>query len=51
MTLFFNTFETIALFISVVITNYIIQDGKSNYLEGILVLATYAVISIAVYNI
>ncbi|CAB4491055.1 unnamed protein product [Rhizophagus irregularis] len=34
MTLFFRTFETIVLFISVLITNYLIQDGESNWLEA-----------------
>ena len=34
MTLFFHTFETAILFISVLIVNYLIQDGTSNWLEG-----------------
>ncbi|RIA93030.1 calcium/proton exchanger [Glomus cerebriforme] len=34
MTLFFQLFETIVLFISILITNYLIQDGESNWLEG-----------------
>ncbi|CAG8700312.1 6399_t:CDS:2, partial [Rhizophagus irregularis] len=45
MTLFFKTFETIALFISVLITNYLIQDGESNWLEGTMLLATYIIYS------
>lgn len=32
MTLHFETFETVVFFLSVLITNYLIQDGKSNYL-------------------
>ena len=58
MTLFFNTFETAILFITVLydlsirhaklpanhsIVNYLIQDGKSNYLEGGLLIAVYLV--------
>jgi Ca2+:H+ antiporter len=45
MTLFFNTFETAILFITVLIVNYLIQDGKSNYLEGGLLMAVYLVYS------
>ncbi|KAG0193473.1 hypothetical protein DFQ28_005077 [Apophysomyces sp. BC1034] len=38
MTLFFEDFETVVLFASVLIVNYLIQDGRSNWLEGILLL-------------
>jgi hypothetical protein len=38
MTLFFEDFETIILFASVLIVNYLIQDGRSNWLEGVLLL-------------
>lgn len=49
MTLFFNTFETCVLFISVLIVNYLIQDGESNWLEGVLLLSTYIIIAIAIF--
>ncbi|CAG8560463.1 5211_t:CDS:2 [Paraglomus brasilianum] len=49
MTLFFEVFETVLLFVSVLIMNYLIQDGKSNWLEGALLLATYIIIAIAFY--
>ncbi|KAF9913415.1 hypothetical protein BX616_010065 [Lobosporangium transversale] len=49
MTLFFNTFETCVLFVSVLIVNYLIQDGESNWLEGVMLLSTYIVIAIAFY--
>jgi len=38
MSLFFQTYETIVFFVCVLVTNYLIQDGKSNYLEGALLL-------------
>jgi len=38
MSLYFQTFETVVFFVSVLITNYLIQDGKSNYLEGAMLL-------------
>ncbi|GBB83442.1 hypothetical protein RclHR1_10170004 [Rhizophagus clarus] len=47
MTLYFKSFETVVLFISILITNYLIQDGKSNWLEGVMLLATYVIISLA----
>ena len=38
MTLHFQTFETVVFFVSILVVNYIIQDGKSNYLEGAMLL-------------
>ncbi|GJJ73605.1 Ca2+:H+ antiporter [Entomortierella parvispora] len=49
MTLFFHTFETCVLFVSVLIVNYLIQDGESNWLEGVMLLAAYVIIAIAFY--
>lgn len=40
MTLQFQGFETMVFFLSVLIVNYLIQDGKSNYLEGAMCLGT-----------
>lgn len=34
MTLNFHVFETVAFFISSLVVTFLIQDGKSNYLEG-----------------
>lgn len=34
MTLHFQGFETVVFFVSVLVVNYLIQDGKSNWLEG-----------------
>jgi Ca2+:H+ antiporter len=41
MTLHFQTFETVAFFISGLVVTLLIQDGKSNYLEGGLCLGMY----------
>ncbi|KAF3312982.1 hypothetical protein TWF173_006369 [Orbilia oligospora] len=49
MSLFFQTFETTVFFVSVLITNYLIQDGKSNYLEGAMLLGTYIIIGLSFY--
>ena len=49
MSLHFETFETVVFFLSVLVVNYLIQDGKSNYLEGCMCLGTYIIIAIAFY--
>ncbi|KAJ9666565.1 Vacuolar calcium ion transporter [Coniosporium apollinis] len=49
MTLHFQTFETVVFFLSVLVVNYLIQDGKSNYLEGAMCLGTYIIIALAFY--
>jgi Ca2+:H+ antiporter len=49
MTLFFQTFETAVLFLTVFVTNYLIQDGKSNWLEGGMLLATYIIVAVSFY--
>jgi Ca2+:H+ antiporter len=47
LTLEFGLFETVAAFMAILVTNFIVQDGESNWLEGAMLLATYAIISIA----
>lgn len=49
MSLYFNTFETAVLFVSVFITNYLILDGESNWLEGAMLLGTYTIVGIAFF--
>lgn len=49
MDLNFNPFELVAVAVAVLITNSISSDGKSNWLEGTLLLATYIVIGLAFY--
>ncbi|KAF9261443.1 Calcium/proton exchanger [Marasmius fiardii PR-910] len=47
LTLFFANFETITFFVSVFLTNTLIQDGKSNYMEGLMLITLYLVIALA----
>jgi Ca2+:H+ antiporter len=47
LTLFFANFETIVLFVSVMLVNLLIQDGKSNYMEGVMLVTLYLVIALA----
>lgn len=47
LTLFFADFETIVLFVSVLLVNFLIQDGKSNYMEGLMLITLYLVVALA----
>jgi Ca2+:H+ antiporter len=49
MDLNFNPFELVAVAVSVLIANTISSDGKSNWLEGTLLLAAYTVLGLAFY--
>jgi Ca2+:H+ antiporter len=45
MTLYFNLFETVSLFVTAFVVNFLVLDGKSNYLEGVLLIAAYIIIA------
>ncbi|KAF7440205.1 hypothetical protein PC9H_000549 [Pleurotus ostreatus] len=47
LSLFFANFETITLFASVLLVNLLLQDGKSNYMEGLMLVGLYIVIALA----
>ena len=49
MDLEFNPFELVAVTVAVLIANSISSDGLSNWLEGTLLLAAYAVLGLAFY--
>ncbi|KAJ6036420.1 hypothetical protein N7540_000699 [Penicillium herquei] len=49
MSLHFQTFETVAFFISGLVVTLLIQDGKSNYLEGGMCLGMYVILALAFY--
>ncbi|CAH2352038.1 vacuolar calcium ion transporter [[Candida] railenensis] len=49
MSLYFSTFETAILFISVFISNLVILDGESNWLEGAMLLGTYLIVALAFF--
>ncbi|MEO0884385.1 MAG: calcium/proton exchanger [Cyanobacteria bacterium J06648_10] len=49
MDLDFNNFELLSVVVAVLVANSISSDGKSNWLEGTLLLATYAVIGLSFY--
>ena len=37
----FDPFESVVLFLSVLTVNYVVQDGKSNWLEGMILMCLY----------
>jgi Ca2+:H+ antiporter len=49
MTLTFNPFEVVAVAVAVIVANLISLDGRSNWLEGALLLATYIILGAAFY--
>lgn len=49
MDLNFNPFELVAVAVSVLIANSVSSDGRSDWLEGTLLLATYVVLGLAFY--
>ncbi|MEO0759307.1 MAG: calcium/proton exchanger [Cyanobacteria bacterium J06648_16] len=49
MDLDFNNFQLVTVIVAILIANSISSDGKSNWLEGTLLLATYTIIGLAFY--
>lgn len=49
MSLLFTLFETVSLFVTVFVVNFLIQDGRSNYLEGALLMAAYVIIAVGAF--
>lgn len=37
------------LFVSIILVNYLIQDGKSHWLEGLLLMFLYMIIAVAAW--
>ena len=49
MSLYFNLFETVSLFVTAFVVNFLVLDGRSNYLEGSLLIAAYAIVAVAAF--
>lgn len=50
MTLYFTLFETICLFVTAFVVNFLVLDGRSNYLEGALLIAAYVIIGYVYFH-
>jgi len=46
ITMLFDPFESIVLFLSVLTVNYVVQDGRSNWLEGMILICLYIIIAL-----
>jgi Ca2+:H+ antiporter len=49
MSLYFTLFETVSMFVSAFIVNFLVLDGRSNYLEGALLCSAYVIIAVAAF--
>jgi Ca2+:H+ antiporter len=49
MSLYFNLFETVAVFVSTFVVNFLVLDGRSNYLEGFLLMMAYVIIAVGAF--
>lgn len=49
MNLDFDGFQIAVLFVAVLLVNYLIADGKSHWLEGVLLMTLYLIIAIAAW--
>ncbi|QUC16842.1 uncharacterized protein UV8b_01083 [Ustilaginoidea virens] len=49
MDLSFDMFQVAVLFVAVLLTNYLIGDGKSHWLEGWLLMCLYAIIGVCAF--
>ncbi|KAJ5653689.1 hypothetical protein N7490_000692 [Penicillium lividum] len=49
MTLAFDNFQVVLLFVTVLLVNYLIADGKSHWLEGVLLMTMYLLIALAAW--
>ncbi|CAE6497566.1 unnamed protein product, partial [Rhizoctonia solani] len=47
LTLLNDPFESVVLFLSVLVVNYVVSDGKSNWLEGFILMMLYVIIAVA----
>ncbi|KAF8899949.1 Sodium/calcium exchanger protein-domain-containing protein [Gymnopilus junonius] len=46
LTLLFDPYESIAMFLTVLTVNYVVQDGKSNWLEGFILMCLYVILAV-----
>jgi Ca2+:H+ antiporter len=51
MTLWFDGYQIVVLFITILLVNYLIQDGKSHWLEGVLLMTLYLIIAVSAWYV
>ena len=50
LSLEFGILETAATFMSVLVANFILNDGKTNWLEGVMLLACYTILALSFFG-
>ncbi|KAG7090678.1 hypothetical protein E1B28_009776 [Marasmius oreades] len=50
LTLLFDEVETLVLFLSVILVKFSIEDGKSHWMSGIVLIAVYVLIALSFWN-
>ena len=51
LSLEFGILETAATFMSVLVANFILNDGKTNWLEGVMLLACYLILALSFFEV
>lgn len=51
LSLEFGILETAATFMSVLVANFILNDGKTNWLEGVMLLACYTILALSFFEV
>jgi len=46
LTLLFDPFESVVLFLAVLTVNHVVQDGKSNWLDGMILMCLYVIVAV-----
>ncbi|KAJ5200423.1 Sodium/calcium exchanger membrane region [Penicillium cf. griseofulvum] len=49
MSLFFDSFQTIAMFLAILVVNHLLRDGQYAYIHGAMLLALYSSLVVAFY--
>jgi Ca2+:H+ antiporter len=49
MSLVFNTFELVVILLSVMIANLVVEDGETNWFEGLQLMVAYVIIAVAFF--
>ncbi|KAG8986750.1 hypothetical protein FRB90_003810 [Tulasnella sp. 427] len=49
LSLFFDIYETVVVFVSILVVNYAISDGKTNWLEGLVLMIIYMLIALTTW--
>jgi Ca2+:H+ antiporter len=49
MSLVFNSFELISIVLAVMIANLVVEDGESNWFEGLQLIMAYAIMAVAFF--